>query len=61
MIGFGNPLLDGDPIEALCDPRAQLARDKQRCPETALQRVGVASRHAPRRDAACRRAAALRM
>jgi CHAT domain-containing protein/tetratricopeptide (TPR) repeat protein len=43
MIGFGNPLLDGDQnhprFGAYFKKRAQLARDKQRCPETALQRV----------------------
>ena len=45
MIGFGNPLLDGNQA----DPRfgqyykeqAKLARDKQRCGETRMQRVAA--------------------
>jgi len=37
MIGFGNPLLDG-PDASYAD-NAKLAREKQRCPETRLQRV----------------------
>jgi CHAT domain-containing protein/tetratricopeptide (TPR) repeat protein len=37
LIGFGNPLLKG-PDERSAT-RAQLARDKQRCPEAALRRV----------------------
>ncbi len=32
MIGFGNPLLDGDPADADDRGRAQEARDSQRCP-----------------------------
>ena len=43
MIGFGNPLLDGDQSDpqlgAYFKKRAQLARDHKRCPETILQRV----------------------
>ncbi len=42
MIGFGNPLLDGDQhhpkFGAYFKKIAQRARDKQRCPETAWQR-----------------------
>ena len=38
MIGFGNPLLDGDQMHVdvgdYCKQQAQLARDKQRCAET---------------------------
>ncbi|MGO9485859.1 MAG: tetratricopeptide repeat protein, partial [Rhodomicrobium sp.] len=45
MIGFGNPLLDGrqnDPdFGAYYKKLAQRARDKQRCPETAWQRVAA--------------------
>jgi CHAT domain-containing protein len=32
MIGFGNPLLDGDPADADAQQRAQDARDFKRCP-----------------------------
>lgn len=45
MIGFGNPLLDGqqndpDPVYAnIFKKRAQLARDNQQCRTTAFQRV----------------------
>jgi len=39
MIGFGNPLLDGP--DASYTDSAKLARDKQRCPETRLQRVAT--------------------
>ena len=39
MIGFGNPLLDGDPADATDRSRAQAAREKQRCPETIWRRV----------------------
>ena len=38
MIGFGNPLLDGDPAYEDDRQRAQQARDFKRCPETAWQR-----------------------
>ena len=45
MIGFGNPLLDGrqnDPeFGAYYKKLAQRAREKQRCPETAWQRVAA--------------------
>ena len=45
MIGFGNPLLDGDQnhpkFGAYYKELAQSARDKQRCPETAWQRVAA--------------------
>ena len=45
MIGFGNPLLDGDQkhpqFGAYYRQLAQSARDKQRCPETAWQRVAA--------------------
>jgi CHAT domain-containing protein/tetratricopeptide (TPR) repeat protein len=39
MIGFGNPLLDGP--DASYTDSAQLAREKQRCPETRLQQVAA--------------------
>jgi len=39
MIGFGNPLLDGP--DASYTDSAKLARDKQSCPETRLQRVAT--------------------
>ncbi len=39
MIGFGNPLLDGDPADAYDRLRAQRARAFKTCPETAPQRV----------------------
>ncbi len=45
MIGFGNPLLDGDQnhqqFGAYYKRLAQSARDKQRCPETAWRRVAA--------------------
>jgi CHAT domain-containing protein len=45
MIGFGNPLLDGDQkhpkFGAYYKELAQRARDKQHCPETAWQRVAA--------------------
>ena len=34
MIGFGNPLLDGNPKDADDAAGAKLARAKQRCPDT---------------------------
>jgi CHAT domain-containing protein len=40
MIGVGNPLLDGDPVSRSWEAKwAQLARDKQTCPQTLWQRV----------------------
>ena len=43
MIGFGNPLLDGDQNDASFGAyfkrEAELAREKQRCPETLWRRV----------------------
>ncbi len=39
MIGFGNPLLDGDPKDPEDRRDAQLARDFKSCPKTAPQRV----------------------
>ena len=39
MIGFGNPLLDGDPTDEIDRHRAQLSREKQRCPETLWRRL----------------------
>jgi CHAT domain-containing protein len=45
MIGFGNPLLDGrqdDPdFGSYFKKAAQLARDRNRCPETVLQRLAL--------------------
>ena len=45
MMGFGNPLLDGDQnhprFGAYFKKLAQRARDKQQCPETAWQRVAA--------------------
>ena len=45
MIGFGNPLLDGDQnhprFGAYFKKLAQRARDKQRCPETVWERVAA--------------------
>ena len=45
MIGFGNPLLDGNQSDAVFGDffkqRAKLARDKQRCPSTAPRRVAL--------------------
>jgi hypothetical protein len=42
MIGFGNPLLDGDPAERPWEAEwAKLAREKQACPQTPwLQATG---------------------
>ncbi len=37
MIGFGNPLLDGP--DSRYAKRAQLARDKQKCPKTIFQQI----------------------
>ena len=37
MTGFGNPLLDGNPSDADDRARAELARQKQRCPDTIAQ------------------------
>ena len=40
MIGFGNPLLDGDPAERPWEAKwAKLARQKQACPQTPWQQV----------------------
>ena len=40
MLGVGNPLLDGNPVERPLEAKwAQLARDKQACPQTLWQRV----------------------
>jgi CHAT domain-containing protein len=39
MLGVGNPLLDGDPLDATHAKWAQLAREKQTCPQTLWQRV----------------------
>ena len=39
LIGFGNPLLDGDPMDNADQKRAKLAREKQSCPKTPWQRV----------------------
>jgi CHAT domain-containing protein len=40
MLGVGNPLLDGNPAERPWEAKwAQLARDKQACPQTVWQRV----------------------
>jgi len=40
MIGFGNPLLDGDPSARPWEAQwAKLARDKQACPQTPWQRL----------------------
>ena len=44
MIGFGNPLLDGNPRDADDAARATLARAKQRCPDTDPQRVAAGAR-----------------
>ncbi len=43
MIGFGDPLLDGDPDYADDRERAQRARDFKSCPETAPQRLASLS------------------
>jgi CHAT domain-containing protein len=39
MLGVGNPLLDGDPLDATHAKWAKLAREKQACPQTLWQRV----------------------
>jgi tetratricopeptide (TPR) repeat protein/CHAT domain-containing protein len=40
MLGVGNPLLDGNPAKRPWEAKwAQLARDKQACPQTVWQRV----------------------
>jgi CHAT domain-containing protein len=40
MLGVGNPLLDGNPAERPWEAKwAQLARDKQACPQTVWQQV----------------------
>jgi CHAT domain-containing protein len=44
MIGFGNPLLDGNPNDADDAARAKLARAKQRCPDAGLKHVAAAVR-----------------
>ena len=42
MIGFGNPLLDGDPAERPWEADwAKLARQKQSCPQTPWKRVAA--------------------
>jgi CHAT domain-containing protein len=42
MIGFGNPLLDGDPAERPWEAEwAKLARQKQACPQTPSQHVAA--------------------
>ena len=42
MIGFGNPLLDGDPAERPWEADwAKLARQKQACPQTPWQQVAA--------------------
>ena len=42
MIGFGNPLLDGDPAERPWEAEwAKLARQKQACPQTPWQHVAA--------------------
>jgi len=43
MVGFGNPLLEGDPSERPWEAEwAKLARQKQACPQTPWQRVAGA-------------------
>jgi CHAT domain-containing protein/tetratricopeptide (TPR) repeat protein len=45
MIGFGNPLLDGDPAERPWEAEwAKLARQKQACPQTPWQHVALIER-----------------
>ena len=44
MIGFGNPLLDGNPKDADDAAGAKLARAKQRCPDTDPQRAAAGAR-----------------
>jgi CHAT domain-containing protein len=39
LIGFGNPLLDGDPSDVNERLRAKLAQEKQSCSKTAWQRI----------------------
>lgn len=42
MIGFGNPLLDGDPVARPWEAEwAKLARQKQACPQTPWQRMAA--------------------
>ena len=41
MIGFGNPLLEGNPADPIDRQRAQQARDFKNCPETAWQRFAA--------------------
>ena len=41
-IGFGNPLLDGDPAKPAHVTRARLARTLQRCPETPTTTASIA-------------------
>jgi CHAT domain-containing protein len=44
MIGFGNPLLDGDPAARPWEAEwAKLARQKQACPQTPWQQVAALS------------------
>src|SRR4029079_11783917 len=46
MVGFGNPLLDGDPAARPWEAEwAKLARDKQVCPRTSAQLVAESSKH----------------
>jgi CHAT domain-containing protein/tetratricopeptide (TPR) repeat protein len=40
-LGVGNPLLDGEPGNVNDAKRAQAARDKQQCPTSVGQRIGV--------------------
>ena len=48
MIGFGNPLLDGDPAERPWEAEwAKLAREKQACPQTPWQQVAALVRAPP--------------
>ena len=56
MIGFGNPLLDGDPAERPWEAKwAKLARDKQVCPQTLWQRVaGLVEKRRSVREVAMR-------
>jgi CHAT domain-containing protein/tetratricopeptide (TPR) repeat protein len=39
MLGVGNPLLDGDPLDSTHAKWAKLAREKQTCPQTIWRRV----------------------
>ena len=48
MIGFGNPLLDGDPAARPWEAEwAKLARQKQACPQTPWQQVAALFERAP--------------